>query len=71
MLKDLAKKGIISPRTEKKIDLTTEEFWFSYFEIANSEGHKKWIRSFWDKKPTLRTMLGTNQFEAIIERRYG
>lgn len=71
LLKDLAKKGIISPRTEKKIDLTTEEFWFSYFEIANSEGHKKWIRSFWDKKPTLRTMLGTNQFEAIIERRYG
>ena len=71
LLKDLAKKGIISPRTGKKIDLTTEEFWFSYFEIADSEGHKKWIRSFWDKKPTLRTMLGTNQFEAIIERRYG
>jgi len=67
----LAKKGVISPRTGKVIDMKSEEFWYSYFEIANSEGHKKWIRSFWDKKPSLGTMLGINQFEAIIERRYG
>ena len=43
----------------------------AYFSIANSDGHKKWIRSYWDKKPTLMTMLGMNQFDAIIERRYG
>lgn len=70
-LRELGRKGIISPKTNKKIDLTTEEFWSAYFEIANSDGHKKWIRSFWDKKPTLMTMLGLNQFDAIIERRYG
>ena len=33
------------PQKHKKIDLTSEEFWYKYFEIANSEGHKKWIRS--------------------------
>ncbi|MDB2580800.1 helix-turn-helix domain-containing protein [Candidatus Poseidoniales archaeon] len=70
-LRELGRKGIISPKTGKKIDLTTEEFWYKYFEIANSDGHKKWIRSFWAKKPTLMTMIGLNQFEAIIERRYG
>lgn len=70
-LRELGRKGVISPKTNKKIDLTTEEFWSAYFEIANSDGHKKWIRSFWDKKPTLMTMLGLNQFDAIIERRYG
>jgi SOS-response transcriptional repressor LexA len=70
-LKELGRKGIVSPKTGKKINLATEEFWYKYFEIANSEGHKKWIRSFWDKKPSLMTMLGLNQFEAIIERRYG
>jgi len=70
-LKELGKKGIISPKTGKKINLATEDFWYKYFEIANSDGHKKWIRSFWDKKPSLMTMIGLNQFEAIIERRYG
>jgi hypothetical protein len=70
-LRELGRKGIVSPKTGKKIDLSTEEFWYKYFDIANSEGHKKWIRSFWDKKPTLMTMIGLNQFEAIIERRYG
>lgn len=70
-LRELGRKGIVSPKTGKKIDLTSEEFWYKYFEIANSEGHKKWIRSFWDKKPSLMTMLGVNQFDAIIERRYG
>ena len=70
-LKELGRKGIVSPKTGKKINLASEEFWYKYFEIANSEGHKKWIRSFWDKKPSLMTMLGINQFEAIIERRYG
>jgi len=70
-LGQLAGKGIVSPKTGKKIDLTSEDFWYKYFEIANSDGHKRWIRSFWDKKPTLRTMLSINQFEAIIERRYG
>lgn len=70
-LRELGKKGIVSPKTGKNIDLVSEEFWFKYFEIANSEGHKKWIRSFWDKKPSLMTMLGVNQFDAIIERRYG
>lgn len=70
-LKELGRKGVVSPKTGKKINLASEEFWYKYFEIANSEGHKKWIRSFWDKKPSLMTMLGINQFEAIIERRYG
>jgi len=70
-LKELGRKGVVSPKTGKKINLASEEFWYKYFEISNSEGHKKWIRSFWDKKPSLMTMLGINQFEAIIERRYG
>ncbi|MDB9705194.1 helix-turn-helix domain-containing protein [Gammaproteobacteria bacterium] len=72
-LKELARKktGIVSPKTGRKIQLQTEEFWYKYFEVANSEGHKKWIRSFWDKKPQLATMLGINQFDSIIERRYG
>tara|TARA_Y100000401_G_C8294231_1_gene210419 strand:- start:267 stop:899 length:633 start_codon:yes stop_codon:yes gene_type:complete len=70
-LKELGRKGVISPKTGKKINLATEEFWIKYFEIANSDGHKKWIRSYWDKKPTLMTMLGLNQFDAIIERKYG
>ena len=70
-LRELGRKGIVSPKTGKKIDLSSEEFWYKYFEIANSEGHRKWIRSFWSKKPTLMTMIGLNQFEAIIERRYG
>lgn len=72
-LKEIArtKKGIISPRTNEKLDLTDEEFWRAYFKVANSEGHKKYIRSFWDKKPRLNTMLSINQFNTIIERRYG
>mgnify|MGYP003153669504 CR=1 FL=1 len=70
-LKELGRKGVISPKTGKKINLATEEFWIKYFQIANSDGHKKWIRSYWDKKPTLMTMLGLNQFDAIIERKYG
>jgi hypothetical protein len=70
-LRELGRKGIVSPKTGNKIDLVAEDFWFSYFQIANSSGHRKWIRSFWDKKPPLTTMLGINQFEAIIERRYG
>jgi biotin operon repressor len=72
-LKEIAKskKGYISPKTGKKIDFTSKEFWEAYFDIANSEGHKKWIRSFWDGRPTLGTMLGINQFDAIIERRHG
>ena len=72
-LKELARQkgGIISPKTGVKINLASEEFWSKYFEVANSEGHKKWIRSFWDKKPQLVTMLSINQFDAIIERRYG
>ena len=45
-LKELGRKGIVSPKTGKKINLASEEFWYKYFEIANSEGHKKWIRSF-------------------------
>tara|TARA_R100000742_G_C4279636_1_gene104882 strand:+ start:9225 stop:9857 length:633 start_codon:yes stop_codon:yes gene_type:complete len=71
VLKDLSRKGITSPKSGEKIDLTKEDFWEAYFSIANSSGHKKWIRSFWDKKPTLMTMLGINQFDAIIERKYG
>ena len=70
-LRELARKGLVSPKTGEKINLNTKEFWEKYFQIANSEGHKKWIRSYWDKKPSLMTMLGINQFEAIIERRYG
>ena len=70
-LRELGRKGIVSPKTGNKIDLVAEDFWFSYFQIANSSGHRKWIRSYWDKKPTLMTMLGLNQFDAIIERRYG
>ena len=70
-LRELGRKGITSPKTNNKIDLTKEEFWQAYFSIANSDGHKKWIRSYWDKKPTLMTMLGMNQFDAIIERKYG
>lgn len=70
-LRELGRKGITSPKTNKKIDLSREDFWEAYFSIANSDGHKKWIRSYWDKKPTLMTMLGMNQFDAIIERRYG
>ena len=46
-LRELGRKGIVSPERGKKIDLSTEEFWYKYFDIANSEGHKKWIRSFW------------------------
>lgn len=70
-LRELGRKGITSPKTNKKIDLAQEDFWEAYFSIANSDGHKKWIRSYWDKKPTLMTMLGLNQFDAIIERKYG
>lgn len=70
-LRELARKGIVSPKTGEKINLNSSEFWVKYFKIANSEGHRKWIRSYWDKKPSLMTMLGINQFEAIIERRYG
>lgn len=70
-LRELGRKGIVSPKTGNKINLVAEDFWFSYFQIANSSGHRKWIRSYWDKKPTLMTMLGLNQFDAIIERRYG
>lgn len=70
-LKELARSGITSPKTGKKLDLTDQDFWYKYFQVANSDGHKKWIRSFWDKKPNIGTMLGVNQFEAIIERRYG
>ena len=70
-LRELGRKGITSPKTNNRIDLTKVEFWEAYFSIANSDGHKKWIRSYWDKKPTLMTMLGMNQFDAIIERRYG
>lgn len=70
-LRELARKGLVSPKTGEKINLNTKEFWEKYFQIANSEGHKRWIRSYWDKKPSLMTMLGINQFEAIIERRYG
>jgi|TARA_B100001094_G_C18048735_1_gene728879 DNA-binding transcriptional MocR family regulator len=70
-LRELARKGIVSPKTGEKINLNSNEFWVKYFKIANSEGHRKWIRSYWDKKPSLMTMLGINQFEAIIERRYG
>jgi len=53
------------------MNLATEEFWYKYFQVANSDGHKRWIRSFWDKKPTLGTMLNVSQFDAIIERRHG
>ena len=42
-LRELGRKGIVSPKTGKNIDLVSEEFWFKYFEIANSDGHKKWI----------------------------
>ena len=70
-LRELGRKGIISPKTGIVIDLTLEEFWYKYFEVANSEGHKKWIRSYWSKEPQLVTMLSVNQFESIIERRYG
>jgi len=70
-IKELAKKGVDSPKTGEKMNLATEEFWYKYFQVANSDGHKRWIRSFWDKKPTLGTMLNVSQFEAIIERRYG
>lgn len=72
-LKEIAKskKGYVSPKTGKKINFTSKEFWEAYFDIANSEGHKKWIRSYWDGKPTLGTMLGIKQFDAIIERRHG
>ena len=70
-LRELGRKGITSPKTGNKIDLTKNEFWEAYFTIANSDGHRKWIRSYYDKKPTLMTMLGLNQFDAIIERKYG
>ena len=70
-LRALARTGLVSPKTGETLNLNTIEFWEKYFQIANSEGHKKWIRSYWDKKPSLMTMLGINQFEAIIERRYG
>jgi hypothetical protein len=70
-LKEATRKDVFSPRTGAKLDLNTEEFWIAYFKVANSDGHKKWIRSFWDKKPRLQTMLNIKQFNTIIERRYG
>jgi len=70
-LKQATKNDVFSPRTGAKLDLNTEEFWIAYFKVANSEGHRKWLRSFWDKKPRLQTMLNVKQFNTIIERRYG
>ncbi len=70
-LKEMGRRGLKSPKTGKRLDLTNEEFWTKYFEIANSEGYRNHIRS-WDMtgKPTLRTLLSENQFNVIIERRY-
>ena len=70
-LRELGRKGIISPKTNKKIDLSSKEFWEKYFEIANSEGHINHLRGFMKGKPDLRTLLSPNQFNAIIERKYG
>ena len=69
-LRELSRKGIISPKTGKKIDLTKKEFWYSYFEIANSPGHVNYLRSFMSGKPNLRTLLSPTQFHTIIERTY-
>ena len=70
-LRELGRKGIISPKTNKKIDLTSEEFWKAYFNIANSQGHVNYLRGFMKGKPNLRTLLSTTQFNTIIERKYG
>jgi DNA-binding transcriptional MocR family regulator len=69
-LRELARKGITSPKTGNKIDLTKREFWYSYFEIANSQGHVNYLRSFMSGKPNLRTLLSPTQFHLIIERTY-
>ena len=70
-LRELGRKGIISPKTNKKIDLTSEDFWEAYFKIANSQGHINYLRGFMKGKPNLRTLLSTTQFNTIIERKYG
>jgi|TARA_Y100000114_G_scaffold64549_1_gene59107 Fe2+ or Zn2+ uptake regulation protein len=70
-LRDLGRKGIVSPKTGKKIDLASDEFWKKYFDIANSEGHINHLRGFMKGKPDLRTLLSPNQFNSIIERKYG
>ena len=70
-LRELGRKGIISPKTGEKLDLTSDSFWSKYFEIANSQGHINYLNSFMSGKPNLRTLLSTTQFNTIIERKYG
>lgn len=71
-LKQLARKGLISPKTGKKLDLTTEEFWESYFEIANnSPYYRNRLDGLMKNKPDCRTLLSPTQFNSIIERKHG
>jgi hypothetical protein len=66
------KGGLISPRTGKKLDLTKEEFWESYFEIANnSKYYRNRLDGFLKGKVDCRTLLTPTQFNSIIERHHG
>lgn len=71
-LKEIARKGVISPKTQQKVDLCSEEFWNKYFEIANGERFKSHVKTWtMTGKPRLYHLLNIPQFDAIIERRYG
>tara|TARA_R100001460_G_scaffold20447_2_gene42403 strand:- start:6002 stop:6649 length:648 start_codon:yes stop_codon:yes gene_type:complete len=71
-LKEEARRGLVSPKTGKKLDLTTREFWKSYFDIANnSQYYRKRLNGYMKGKPTCRTLLSLTQFNAIIERKHG
>lgn len=71
-LKQLARKGLVSPKTGKKLDLTTEEFWESYFDIANnSKYYRNRLDGLMKNKPDCRTLLSPTQFNSIIERKHG
>ena len=71
-LKEEARRGLVSPKTGKKLDLTKREFWESYFEIANNaQYYRTRLNGYMKGKPTCRTLLSLTQFNAIIERKHG
>jgi len=71
-LKEEARRGLVSPKTGKKLDLTKREFWEAYFEIANnSQYYRNKLDGLIKGKPDCRTLLSPTQFNSIIERRHG
>jgi len=71
-IKKLARRGVISPKTGKKLDLGSKEFWKSYFTIAgNSSYYRNKLDGFMSSKCSCKTLLSLNQFNAIIERKHG